>query len=97
MLLYAEVCYYLGDKEKAQQAIDEVAAAKGLTLEGDNLLQKVTQARKQQLLYSLGNFAYMKRNNLIEEEYGVEEYYRLFPIPDSELLFNPNMMQNPGY
>ena len=97
MLLYAEVCYYLGDKEKAQQAIDEVAIAKGLALEGDNLLQKVTQARKQLLLYSLGNFAYMKRNNLIEEEYGVESYYQLFPIPDSELLFNPNMMQNPGY
>lgn len=97
MLLYAEANYLMGDWERANRTLENLAAAKGITLNTDNILQAITDARKQLLLYSLGNFAYMKRNGLFMEEYGVSEQYQLLPIPRSELDYNPLMTQNPGY
>ena len=28
---------------------------------------------------------------------GVDEFRKIYPIPDSEILSNPNIRQNPGY
>lgn len=33
----------------------------------------------------------------VKEGRGVEDFRRIFPIPASDLLANPNMVQNPGY
>lgn len=45
-----------------------------------------------------GYFAFLKRNGLAKETIGItEDYQLLFPIPQSELNSNPNMVQNPGY
>ena len=45
-----------------------------------------------------GYFAFLKRNGLAKETIGItEDYQLLFPIPQSELDLNPNMVQNPGY
>lgn len=45
-----------------------------------------------------GYFAFLKRNGLAKETIGItEDYQLLFPIPQSELNRNPNMVQNPGY
>ncbi|MBO7317271.1 MAG: RagB/SusD family nutrient uptake outer membrane protein, partial [Bacteroidales bacterium] len=79
MILYAEACYLLGDWARAHEALDQLAVAKGITINADDLLQTITDARKQLLLYSIGNFAYMKRHALFMQEYGVDEHYQLFP------------------
>lgn len=45
-----------------------------------------------------GYFAFLKRNGLAKETIGItEDYQLLFPIPQSEINLNPNMVQNPGY
>lgn len=45
-----------------------------------------------------GYFAFLKRNGIAKETIGITEDYQLiFPIPQSELNNNPNMIQNPGY
>ena len=97
MLLYAEANYYMGDWARAHEALQTLAEAKGFTVNPDDIKQTITDARKQLLLYSVGNFAYMKRNGLFMQEYGVDEYYQLLPIPQDEVGMNPNMTQNPGY
>ena len=97
MLLYAEACYQMGDRARCEEPLRQLAQAKGITIDTDNMLQGITDARKQLLLYSVGNFAYMKRNNLYMQEYGVDEHYMLLPIPQQEVVSNPMMMQNPGY
>lgn len=97
MLLYAEACYQMGDRARGEEALLQLAQAKGITIDTDNMLQGITDARKQLLLYSVGNFAYMKRNNLLMQEYGVSEQYELLPIPQQEVNVNTLMYQNPGY
>lgn len=45
-----------------------------------------------------GYFAFLKRNGLAKETIGItDDNLLLFPIPQSELDLNPNMVQNPGY
>ncbi|MBP3349654.1 MAG: hypothetical protein J6L03_03315 [Bacteroidaceae bacterium] len=97
MLLYAEACYQMGDRARGEEALRQLAQVKGITINTDDMLQGITDARKQLLLYSVGNFAYMKRNNLFMQEYGVDEHYMLLPIPQQEVDLNPLMLQNPGY
>ena len=97
MLLYAEASYHRGIWNEAYDALQTLAAAKGIAINPDDILQSITDARKELLLYSVGNFAYMKRNNLFMQEYGVGEQYMLLPIPQQEMNTNRLMMQNPGY
>lgn len=97
MLLHAEACYLLGDWAKAHESLQTLAAVKGITLDTEDVLQAITYARKELLLYSVGNFAYMKRHHLMMQEYGVGEPYMLLPIPQQEMDTNPLMIQNPGY
>lgn len=97
MLLYAEASYHRGIWNEAYDALQTLAAAKGIAINPDDILQSITDARKELLLYSVGNFAYMKRNNLFMQEYGVGEQYMLLPIPQQEMITNRLMKQNPGY
>ena len=97
MLSYAECQYRLGDMSSAERFLNSVAVAKGVTLSGDNLLEKITDARRQLMLYSFGNFAFFKRSGLAASEYEVENYRLLWPIPLSEMHVNTNITQNPGY
>ena len=73
-----------------------MASAKGITVSSD-VFTGIKEARKQLMLYSVGNFAFMKRNGIAEDEYGVETYRLLLPIPIDEMNKNPMMTQNPGY
>lgn len=97
MLSYAECQYRLGDMSSAERFLNSVAVAKGVTLSGDNLLEKIADARRQLMLYSFGNFAFFKRSGLAASEYEVENYRLLWPIPMSEMHVNTNITQNPGY
>lgn len=95
MLSYAE-CLYKNGKSDAKNYLNKVASAKGITVSSD-VFTGIKEARKQLMLYSVGNFAFMKRNGIAEDEYGVETYRLLLPIPSQELNLNPMMTQNPGY
>lgn len=95
LLSYAE-CLYKNGKSGAKDYLDKVVLAKGITV-SDDVFAGIKEARKQLMLYSVGNFAFMKRNGIAKDEYGVETYRLLLPIPIQELTQNPSMNQNPGY
>ncbi len=96
LLSYAECLYHEGSKDDAVKYLRQVADAKGIVV-SDNLFDGIKDARRQLLLYSIGNFAFYKRNGIAVEELAIKEYQQLLPIPQSELDCNPNMTQNKGY
>lgn len=96
LLSYAECLYHEGSKDDAVKYLRQVADAKGIVV-SDNLFDGIKDARRQLLLYSIGNFAFYKRNGIAVEELAIKEYQQLLPIPQSELDNNPNMTQNAGY
>lgn len=96
-LSFAECCYYLGDLVGAEESIAKVVEAKELELTSESILLEIAEIRKQLLLYSGTYFAFLKRNGLVVEACGVEEFRQLWPIPYSEMGYNPLMTQNPGY
>jgi len=96
LLSYAECLYHEGSKDDAVKYLRQVAEAKGIVV-SDNLFDGIKDARRQLLLYSIGNFAFYKRNGIAVEELAIKEYQQLLPIPQSELDNNPNMTQNTGY
>lgn len=95
VLSYAE-CLYKNGKAEASNFLNKVISAKGITVSNDVLIG-IKEARKQLLLYSVGNFAFMKRNGIAKDEYGVGDYRLLLPISQQELDKNSQMAQNPGY
>ncbi|WP_455667133.1 RagB/SusD family nutrient uptake outer membrane protein [Phocaeicola sp.] len=95
ILSYAE-CLYKNGKPDARNYLNKVVSAKGITVSND-VFAGIKEARKQLMLYSVGNFAFMKRNGIAKDEYGVETYRLLLPIPSAEVNNNPLMTQNPGY
>lgn len=97
MLSYAECLYKNGNSSKAKTYLDQVVAAKGITVSNDDVFTGIKEARMKLMLYSVGNFAFMKRNNIATEQYEVEDYRLLLPIPIEVMMYNPNLTQNPGY
>ncbi len=97
VLSYAECLYKNGKTSGAKTQLNAVVAAKNIGVSNENVLTGIAEARKQLLLYCASNFAFMKRNGMAEEEYGVENYRLLLPIPMQEINTNPAMTQNPGY
>lgn len=97
ILSYAECLYKNGKISEAKAQLDQVLSIKGIQVSGNNVLEEIKDARLQLTLYCNTNFAFLKRNNFAAEVYGVENYRLLLPIPESEILINPNLTQNPGY
>lgn len=97
VLSYAECLYKNGKTSGAKTQLNAVVAAKDIEVSNENVLTGIAEARKQLLLYCASNFAFMKRNGMAEEEYGVESYRLLLPIPMHDMNTNPAMTQNPGY
>ncbi len=97
MLSYAECLYKQGRAGEAGNRLNEVIEAKNIRIDSNDVLGGIAEARRQLLLYGLGNFAFFKRNGLAQDAYGVEAYRLLFPLPSDELNKNPLMTQNPGY
>lgn len=93
-LLYAECEIHLGNNAKASKYISEVGNINGIS--GTNVsVEGIKQLRKSLKLQ--GYFAFLKRNGLAMKELGLEKYQLLLPIPQNELMGNPNLNQNPGY
>lgn len=96
ILSYAECLYKQGNEAEAKKQLNSVAEAKNISV-SDDVWNGIIDARKQLLLYSNSNFAFMKRNGIAKEEYGIQNYRLLWPIPESEVFTNSNMTQNQGY
>ena len=93
-LLYAECEIHLGNNAKASKYISEVGNINGIS--GTNVsVEGIKQLRTSLKLQDY--FAFLKRNGLAIKELGLEKYQLLLPIPERELVMNPNMTQNPGY
>lgn len=93
-LLYAECEIHLGNNAKASKYISEVGNINGIS--GTNVsVEGIKQLRKSLKLRDY--FAFLKRNGLAMKELGLEKYQLLLPIPQNELMVNPNLTQNPGY
>ncbi|WP_370795007.1 hypothetical protein [Bacteroides stercorirosoris] len=98
VLSYAECLYKQGNILEAKKRLNDVISAKNITIANDNdVLAGIAEARKQLLLYSTSNFAFMKRNGFAQDEWGIEDYRLLLPIPQDEVSKNPEMTQNQGY
>lgn len=97
ILSYAECLYKDGNAAEAERQLMKVAAAKGIDVEGGDVLDKICDARLQLMLYTNTNFAFMKRNGFATSVYGIEGYRALLPIPASELNAYSKITQNPGY
>lgn len=96
LLSYAECLYHTGDTDAAKKVLQQVVDAKGIEI-AEGVFEGITDARQQLFLYSIGNFAFFKRNGIAVKELGIKEYQQLLPIPRQELYTDPNMTQNPGY
>lgn len=96
ILSYAECLYKQGNEAEAKKQLNSVAEAKNISV-SDDVWNGIIDARKHLLLYSNSNFAFMKRNGIAKEEYGIQNYRLLWPIPESEVFTNSNMTQNQGY
>lgn len=96
MLLYAECMVHTGQATQANNYLKQVVDAKHISV-SDSGITGIKEARQKLLLYSIGNFAFMKRNKLAITEYGIKDYQQLLPIPFSQIDLNPGMTQNLGY
>lgn len=94
MLSYAECLYRGGNMAEAEEYLQKVVKAKGITVASD-VLNGIKEARHQLLVCCNSNFAFYKRNGIAVEELGIEEHQQLLPIPQSE-VYN-GLTQNPGY
>ena len=96
LLSYAECLYHAGDTGAAEKVLRQITEAKGIEL-AEEVLEGIIDARQQLFLYSIGNFAFYKRNNIALKELSIKEHQQLLPSPQREFYANPNMTQNPGY
>jgi len=96
LLSYAECLYHAGSTGDAEKVLRQVVDAKGIEI-AEGTFEGIIDARQQLFLYSIGNFAFYKRNGIAVEELGIKEHQQLLPIPQRELHRNYNMTQNPGY
>ena len=98
LLIAAECYYHLNDSGKAADIIRSICDKKSVTLKQAPILEQIAELRyRLQLPNYLG---FIRRNQLGESVLGLskEEIYQLlFPIPYSEQLYNPTIVQNPGY
>lgn len=79
-------------KEANNQAQEEVLKTFGLEKYAKTDVNHLRKSLKLQ-----DYFAFLKRNGLAMKELGLEKYQLLLPIPQDELMVNPNLTQNPGY
>ena len=52
---------------------------------------------KESLCTEYGYWAALKRQGIAQSVTGCQDYELLMPFPSSELMYNPNLRQNPGY
>jgi len=98
VLTAAECLYHTGNTPKAKEYIKQVCEHKNLTVDQSDVLKAIASLHYQINSPSYMNF--IRRNELGKSFMGLSHdnlYQLLWPIPSSELDYNPQMTQNPGY
>lgn len=68
----------------------------GHNISQNEILRQVLEERRKELFTEWGHrWLDLKRTGMISSVLGIDEL--LFPIPEEELLKNPNLVQSPGY
>jgi len=107
-LIRAEACAHTGDLDGAKEDLNKVRNLAGLGNSGantaDEIIDAVLQERQLELFTEFGHrFFDLKRTGKLNQVLGPlkpqwDTNDRLLPIPESELLLNPNLKpQNAGY
>ena len=99
LLNYAEALYKLEDKEKALSIVN--ALRKHLELEmlshTEGLAHEIAILWNRIIGMDYGYYALLKRLDLLSSVLNIDKRYALFPIPQKELITNPQIVQNPWY
>ncbi|MBQ0148590.1 MAG: RagB/SusD family nutrient uptake outer membrane protein [Flavobacteriaceae bacterium] len=106
-LIRAEARLKQQNKTDALNDLNKIRARAGLpaykTLTDDKFVEAILQERKHELFCEFGHrFFDLKRMNLIDKilfqtKSNWKSYYQQWPIPEQEILKNPNLIQNTGY
>jgi len=98
ILAAAECLYHTGNTPKAKEYINQVCEHKNLTVDQSDILKAIASLHYQ--INSPNYMNFIRRNGLGESFMRLSHdnlYQLLWPIPSSEMNFNPQMTQNPGY
>lgn len=106
-LIRAEARIHMSDMKGARTDINTLMMRAGidtLTTVDDNLLMEILREERRKELFSewghrwfdLGRWG-IRDDVLRQLKPGWTTTSSLFPIPQEQLLYNPNMIQNPGY
>lgn len=110
-LIRAEARTHLGNMDGAVSDINVIRNRAGLdnatTNTMDKMLDAISRERRLELFTEWGNRWFdLKRTNTVDEVMNIEtplkggsweSIDKLYPIPASELIANPNLTQTPGY
>jgi hypothetical protein len=104
LLLYAEAAVELGNNATALQTVNQQEQWLGLSktefTDTENIKNSIHTLWTVILNKEGHRFAQLKRSGKFPEllsQYGAEEKHELLPIPQREVILNPNMTQNPGW
>lgn len=82
MLSYAESLYKTGYLSESKTFLNKVVQAKKITVSDDTYIG-IKEARIQLTNNNINRFAFMKRNNMTEETYGVDKHQITLPTPSN--------------
>jgi len=98
ILLAAECSYKIGNRKGAINYLNQVRKRNGKNLATlDSFEIDLKETWKNTLKGGFSYLNFLKRNNLIINELNIQEFQKILPIPSSEMEYNPNTYQNPGY
>lgn len=97
LLLASECSFHLGLNGQALKYLNQVEKRSGVTPSSTITLEGIQERWRDELQGNFSYFDFLKRNGMAIEKLNLQSYRDLFPIPDVELMMNPNLRQNPGY
>ena len=102
LLMYAETLYALGDLVNAKERLADVRERAGLgrVLPAGDLMELIISERRMELCFEIQLWFDYQRLNIVQRYRPtlVDVKYKLFPIPESDLMMNPGLLpQNPGW
>ncbi|MCI1683956.1 MAG: RagB/SusD family nutrient uptake outer membrane protein [Bacteroides sp.] len=99
LLNYAEALYKLEDKEKALSIVNALRKHLGLEMlsHTEGVAHEIAILWNRIIGMDYGYYALLKRLDLLSSVLNIDKRYALFPIPQKELISNPQIVQNPWY